>query len=210
MSVAIETEQAAAPQESSRRPTPLLRERGMGASVLVAALSAGFGVVLLTTTGYLADLLTLVFGNSVTLAVVIAMLAVVFVVIAMYVGAIVTSNTFSTVVAGRTRQIALMRLVGASARSQRSAVARQGLAVGALGATIGLIAGLALSAIGTRIADAVVAEQVAGAGLPALPAVDYNVLQPWVLLPTVAVVLTTWLAAWVGSRRVLDVTPLQA
>ncbi|RCS57991.1 ABC transporter permease [Microbacterium sp. JB110] len=210
MSVAIETEQAAAPQESGRGPTPLLRERGMGASVLVAALSAGFGVVLLTTTGYLADLLTLVFGNSGTLAVVIAMLAVVFVVIAMYVGAIVTSNTFSTVVAGRTRQIALMRLIGASARSQRSAVARQGLAVGALGATIGLIAGLVLSAIGTRIADAVVANQVAGAGLPALPAVDYNVLQPWVLLPTVAVVLTTWLAAWVGSRRVLDVTPLQA
>ena len=33
---------------------------------------------------------------------------------------------------------------------------------------------------------------------------------PVVLLPAVAVVLTTWLASWIGSRRVLTVTPLQA
>lgn len=201
-------------RSASARPASgrlaFLRERGMGASILVAALSAGFGVVLLTTTGYLSDLMTIVFGESGTLALVITMLAGVFIVIAMYVGAVVTSNTFSTVVAGRTRQIALMRLIGASARSQRAVVARQGLLVGVIGALTGLVAGLGLSAVGTRVADAVIADRVSGFGFPGMPSVDYDVLQPRVLLPVAAVVLTTWLAAWAGSRRVLDVTPLQA
>jgi acyl-ACP thioesterase len=44
--------------------------------------------------------------------------------VAVYVAAIVTANTFATVVAGRTRRIALLRLIGASARSQRAEIAR--------------------------------------------------------------------------------------
>jgi putative ABC transport system permease protein len=40
--------------------------------------------------------------------------------------------------------------------------------------------------------------------------VGYSYLQPGLLFPLVAIVLTTWLASWVGSRRVLSVTPLQA
>jgi len=69
----------------------------------------------------------------------------------MYVAAIVTANTFSTIIAGRTRQIALMRLIGASARSQRSEVGRQGLIVGVIGAVIGLVAGVGLAALGVQI-----------------------------------------------------------
>ena len=46
--------------------------------------------------------------------------------LALYVGAIVTANTFATVVAGRTPTIALMRLLGSSARDQRRAVAARG------------------------------------------------------------------------------------
>lgn len=192
------------------RPLAFLRERGMGASVLVAALSAGFGVLLLTATGYLSGLMRIVYGGSLTLEIAIVVVAAVFIGIAMYVGAIVTSNTFSTVVAGRTRRIALMRLIGASARSQRAAVARQGLVVGAIGALTGLVVALVIGAVGTRIADRLVAERVESFGFPDMPPVDYDVLQLRVLLPVIAVVLTTWLAAWAGSRRVLDVTPLQA
>jgi putative ABC transport system permease protein len=43
-----------------------------------------------------------------------------------------------------------------------------------------------------------------------LPSLGYAVLSPDVIAPVVAVVLTTWLASWIGSRRVLSVSPMQA
>ena len=130
-----------------------LRDRGMGASILVAALSAAFGVLLVEITAYIGAVLQAdpFIGDSETLAFVVALLSVLLTVVAMYVAAIVTANTFSTIIAGRTRQIALMRLIGATARSQRAQVGRQGLVVGVLGAVIGLLAGLVLALIGVQI-----------------------------------------------------------
>ena len=183
-----------------REPLAFLRERGMGASILVAALSSAFGAVLLSTTGYLSALMSATFPDSGTVAILLAILSGIFLIIAMYVGAIVTANTFATIVAGRTRRIALMRLIGASARSQRREVAGHGLAVGVLGALAGLVAGTGLSAVGAALATA----------LLGVPETGFTVLQPWLLVPAAAVALTTWAAAWIGSRRVLAVTPLQA
>jgi len=178
-----------------------LRERGMGASILVAGLSAAFGVVLVEATVYIGDMLQAdpYIGDSGTLAVVVAILSVLLIGMAMYVAAIVTANTFSTIIAGRTRRIALKRLIGASARSQRTEVAGQGLVVGAIGAIIGVVAGLVITAAGVWAADHLIA------GAP-----EFSLAQPTILLPALGVALTTWAAAWVGSRRVLTVTPLQA
>lgn len=179
-----------------------LRERGMGASILVAALSSAFGVVLLSASGYIAAVLRAdpYIGGSGTLAMVLGILTVLLVGVAVYVAAIVTANTFSTIVAGRTRRIALMRLIGASARAQRAEVARQGLVVGVIGALLGLVAGTALSAVGVIVAERVLGTQ----------GVEYAVVQAVLLIPAVTVALTTWAAAWAGSRRVLTVTPLEA
>lgn len=178
-----------------------LRERGMGASILVASLAAGFGVILVEATAYIGAMLQAdpYIGDSETLAVVVGILSVLLVGVAMYVAAIVTANTFATIIAGRIRTIALVRLIGGSARSQRVAVARQGLGVGIIGAVVGLLAGLAVAAGGVAVAGRLLAE---------LP--DFSLAQPSILLPAVGVVLTTWAAAWVGSRRVLAVTPLEA
>ena len=98
-------------------------------SILVATLSATFGVALLQGTDALARVIAAddMLGASAAVAIALASVAFVFIAIATYVGAIVTANTFATIIAGRTRTIALMRLVGASARSQRNAVAREGL-----------------------------------------------------------------------------------
>ncbi|MBO0981980.1 ABC transporter permease, partial [Microbacterium sp. SD291] len=179
-----------------------LRDRGMGASVLVAALSAAFGVVLVETTAYIGAVLQAdpFIGGSGTLALIVALLSVLLTGVAMYVAAIVTANTFSTIIAGRTRQIALMRLIGATARSQRADVGRQGLIVGVIGASVGLLVGLAVAAIGVQI----------GAGFVANDPAGFTLAQPFIVLPAVGVALTTWAAAWAGSRRVLAVTPLQA
>lgn len=177
-----------------------LRERGMGASILVAALSSAFGVLLLSATGYIGAIIQAdpYIGDSGLALSVISILGVILLVLALYVAAVVTANTFSTIVAGRTRRVALMRLIGATARSQRSEVASQGLVVGAIGAALGLVTGLALAAAGVAIGSRFVGD------------VGYDVAQASLLVPVVVVALTTWAAAWVGSRRVLTVTPLQA
>lgn len=179
-----------------------LRERGMGASILVSAISAAFGVILISATGYIGAMLRAdpYIGNSGTLAFVLGFMTFILVGVAVYVAAIVTANTFSTVVAGRTRRIALLRLIGASAQSQRGEVARQGLVVGAIGAFLGLVIGTGLAAGGVVLTNA----------LLGLTDISYAVAQPVVLIPAVVVALTTWVAAWAGSRRVLSVTPLQA
>lgn len=178
-----------------------LRERGMGATVLVAAISAAFGVLLIGATGYIrAMLLSDPWIASADLGLlVIGVVSVLLVAVAVYVASIVTANTFATIVAGRTRRIALMRLIGASARSQRTEIARQGLLVGVIGAALGGLLGLALSAALLPWVNGALGRDVA-----------YDVAQPNLVIPAVAVALTTWLAAWAGSRRVLEVTPLQA
>ena len=176
--------------------------REHGASILVAALGSSFGVTLVLVTDALSRLLfhddrT---GSSHTVQLVLSFIAYVFIAIAIYVGAVVTANTFATIIAGRTRIIALLRLVGASAAAQRRAVAREGLIVGLIGSVIGLAVGIAINA-------ALLAIAVPALGLPMLA---FNYVTPSAAVPVVAVVLTTWLASWVGARRVLVVTPMQA
>ena len=176
--------------------------REHGPSVLVAALSSAFGVALLQITAVLSVIVSSddVTGSSGTVTVMLGIVATVFMVIAIYVGAIVTSNTFATIVAGRTRTIALYRLIGSSAAAQRRAVAREGLVVGVVGSLIG-------AAVGTLIVAVIVAVLVA---VNVVPALSYSYLEPVIVLPIITVVLTTWLASWIGSRRVLNVSPMQA
>ena len=174
-----------------------------GPSVLVAALSAAFGVSVLQFVGVISQIVAAddVTGQSGTVAVFLGLVALVFIAIAVYVGAVVTANTFSTIIAGRTRTIALLRLIGSSARTQRRAVAREGLAVGIAGAVLGTL-------VGTGLTVATVTVGVAAGFMP--HDVAYSYLSPVLMLPVVAVILTTWIASWVGSRRVLVVSPMQA
>jgi putative ABC transport system permease protein len=171
-------------------------------SVLVALLSSAFGVALLEVTGVLSQVITHddVTGSSRTVVILLSMVAVVFIAISVYVGAIVTANTFSTIIAGRTRTIALMRLIGSSAANERRSVAREGLAVGVIGSLLGAV-------FGTIVTYAIV---LVGVAVEFLPGSSYTVVEPILLLPIVTVVLTTWLASWAGSRRVLVVSPMQA
>ncbi|RCK60227.1 ABC transporter permease [Microbacterium sorbitolivorans] len=171
----------------------------MGASILVAALSSAFGITLLAVTAYIGFLSTSAFGDSGDMSIILLVVSTVFIGIALYVGAIVTSNTFATIVAGRTRQIALMRLIGSTASAERRRVATQGLVVGAIGSAAGAILATAIAFGGSA---------VAGRLLGAPPYEDP--VAAWMFVPVIVVILTTWLAAWTGSRRVLTVTPSEA
>ncbi|QYH35955.1 ABC transporter permease [Salinibacterium sp. M195] len=171
-------------------------------SILVAVLSSAFGVALLQLTTNIATAVAVAtpYDDGGTQAAIFAALASVFIVISVYVGAVVTANTFATIIAGRTRSIALVRLIGGSARSQRLQVVREGFAVGTLGAIGGAV-------IGVFVAFAIFQFTQTPDGLPII---EYSFLDPVAFAPIIAVVLTTGAASWLGSRRVLDVTPLQA
>lgn len=171
-------------------------------SVLVSLVSSAFGVSLISATGVLSQMISHdeVASASETVQYTLTFIALVFLAIALYVAAIVTANTFSTIVAGRSRTIALYRLLGSTARAQRRSVAREGLAVGIVGALVGAV-------VGVLATMALVAFGESAAGLPAL---DYRFVEPVIALPIVAVVATTWSASWVGSRRVLRVSPMEA
>ena len=176
--------------------------KGQFSSILVAALSTAFGVTLLQTN---AALFLMIESNpaargSQTVGVFLDIAAYIFIAIALYVGAIVTTNTFSTIVAGRTRTIALFRLIGSSAAAQRRSVAREGLIVGVCGSVVGVAAGTAATWALVSI----------GTATKTIPALAYSYFDPILLLPVAAVILTTVLASWIGSRRVLDVTPIHA
>jgi putative ABC transport system permease protein len=171
------------------------------ASILVATLGSTFGVLLLLVTNDLAVFIQhSQAGGHAAVQLILSFVAWVFLLIALYTAAVVTSNTFATVIAGRTKTIALLRLLGASARSQRRAVAREGLAVGILGGLFGLAVAVGLNAAMLWICTAV--------GF--IPSLDYSFISTDAIAPVVAVVLTTWLASWIGSRRVLVVSPMQA
>ncbi|WP_375386167.1 FtsX-like permease family protein [uncultured Microbacterium sp.] len=135
-------------------------------------------------------------GRSAILTVV----ATAFIVIALYVGAVVTTNTFATVIAGRTRTIALLRLLGATARSQRAHVAREGLVVGLAGGVVGAVCGLLISAAGVAFLTST----------GSIPDAGYGFVDPSVVAPIIMVTATTWIASWIGSRRVLTVSPVEA
>lgn len=178
-----------------------MRLRDYTASILVALLSSAFGVALLQGASVLT---TLVAGDDIgekqSVQLALGLVAVVFFAIAVYVGGVVTANTVGTVIAGRTRVIALYRLVGASATSLRRSVAVDGLLVGLVGSVLGfgVASGIASGAVGF------------GVDTGSIPDLSYELFSIWLVAPVVAVIVVTWLASWVGSRRILDVAPIQA
>ena len=176
--------------------------REHAATVVVAALSSFFASTLILGVDVMvAAMDPRLIAESGTFKVVLMLVALILILIALYVGSIVTANTFSTIIAGRTRTIALYRLVGATSNRVRARVAGEGLVMGAVGAVIGFV-----------LAELVIVALVTfGPGLGWLPErAGYPVFSPLALAAVVIVALTTWVAAWSGSRRVGKVSPIEA
>lgn len=171
-------------------------------TIVVSALASMFAATLILFTGiFTASLDPALVENSPTFRTMLLTVSSVFILIALYVGAIVTANTFATIIAGRTRTIALLRLVGATSATVRNKVATEGLLVGLVGATIGFVIATALAAAAVAI----------GPGAGWLPEDrEYPLFDPLAVGAVAVVVFTTWVAAWSGSRRVAGVSPIAA
>ncbi|MGW3623543.1 ABC transporter permease [Streptomyces sp. NPDC000880] len=124
-----------------------------------------------------------------------------FAAIALFVGVFLIANTFTMLVAQRTRELALMRAVGASRRQVKRSVMLEALVVGALASVIGFVLGIGL-ATGLRSAMGSF-----GAKVPAGPLV----VSPTAIASAIAVgVLVTVLAAWLPARRAAKIPPVAA
>lgn len=121
--------------------------------------------------------------------------------IALLVGVFVISNTFSILVAQRTRQLALLRAVGAARSQVMRSVLLEAVLVGLIAATLGLLAGIGLAKAVTAALDA------SGADLPTSTLV---VRPATVGISLVIGLVVTLVAALVPAIRATRVPPLAA
>jgi putative ABC transport system permease protein len=124
-----------------------------------------------------------------------------FAVIALFVACLVIANTFTIVIAQRTREMALLRCVGASRRQVFSSVLAEASVVGLVASGIGVVFGVALSALALTLA------RTFDWGLPP---VDLHLGLGSVFIPLLLGTVVTIVAAVVPARRATRVAPLAA
>jgi len=121
--------------------------------------------------------------------------------VAVFVGAFLIQNTFRIIVAQRTRELALLRAVGATARQVTMMVVIEALAVGVVASIIGIGAGI-LIALGLRGAFAAF-----GFGIPT----NAMVIAPRTIVVGLLVgVIVTLVASMVPARKAAKVPPVAA
>ena len=124
-------------------------------------------------------------------------------VVALFAGTFIIRNTFSIVLAAQTRELALLRCIGASRGQLRRSILLQALVVGALAAVVGLVFGIGLAwGLGAvlRSVDEAVAD-VSG---------SLRVLPRTVAVALAVGIVTALVSAWGPARRATRVAPVAA
>ncbi|MBV2152278.1 ABC transporter permease [Kitasatospora sp. SUK 42] len=125
----------------------------------------------------------------------------VFAFIALFVGVFIIANTFTMLVAQRTKELALMRAIGASRKQVTRSVLVEALLIGAVSAVAGLLAGVGIGA-GMQSLVGALNENMPSSAL---------VVKPLTVLVTVAVgVLVTVLSALLPALRAARIAPVAA
>ncbi|TVL87834.1 FtsX-like permease family protein [Streptomyces sp. SAJ15] len=121
--------------------------------------------------------------------------------VAVLVGTFLIVNTFSMLIAQRTRELGLLRALGAERRQVRRSVLIEALLLGVVGATLGLAAGIGLAIALIRLLG------LLGMNLDAAdPAIRWST-------PVIAYAVglgVTFVAAYLPSRRAARVSPMAA
>jgi putative ABC transport system permease protein len=121
--------------------------------------------------------------------------------IALFVGTFIIANTFTMLVAQRTKELALLRAVGASRRQVTRSVLIEAFVVGAVAAVAGLVAGIGIGAALRALMGTI------GATVPDGPLI----ITSGTVLSALAVgILITMLAAWLPGRRAAKIPPVAA
>ncbi|WP_159614111.1 ABC transporter permease [Glutamicibacter sp. JC586] len=131
----------------------------------------------------------------------LTMILLIFALIALVVTGLVVVNTFSVVIAQRTRELALLRILGAKRKQIRSSVLLEALVIGVLASVVGVVLAVALLAGLIAILHATV------------PAMSYAALAvtPFgLIVPIIVGILMTVIAASLPARRAMKLAPLAA
>ncbi|HVM40258.1 MAG TPA: ABC transporter permease, partial [Acidimicrobiia bacterium] len=124
-----------------------------------------------------------------------------FALIALFVGSFIIYNTFSILVAQRTREVALLRAVGASRRQVLQSIVVESLAVGVIASVLGLVAGIGVAGALKALLTAV------GIDIPA----GGTVLTTGTIVTSLVTgVVVTMVAALMPARRAAKVAPVAA
>jgi putative ABC transport system permease protein len=121
--------------------------------------------------------------------------------VSLFVGAFVIYNTFSILVAQRTRELALLRALGASTRQVQTAVLGEASAVGLVASIVGIGFGLVI-ALGLQAL-------LRAVGIT-LPTTGTVILVRTIVVALVVGLATTLVSAWLPARRVSRVPPIAA
>src|SRR5699024_5580769 len=111
----------------------------------------------------------------------------VFFLIALFVSAIVIANTFSIIIAGRSRQLALLRLIGASPARLRRAASAEGLLISIPSAVLAFGASTALSWATRRY-----------------------LVDPMLAMPVAATIVVNGTSAYLGAEGIAGISPIEA
>jgi putative ABC transport system permease protein len=125
----------------------------------------------------------------------------VFAFVALFVGAFIIFNTFAIIVAQRTRELALFRALGATARQVMTSVVVEAVVVGLVSSAVGVLAGIGIAIILRTLLNAT------GFDLPATGAV---ILPRTFVVSIIVGTLVTLVAAIVPARRAARVAPVEA
>nr|WP_276568761.1 FtsX-like permease family protein [Aeromicrobium phoceense] len=121
--------------------------------------------------------------------------------IALVVGTFLIVNTFSILVAQRSRELALLRALGASRRQVSRSVLTEAFVIGIIGSTLGLALGFALAML-LKVLFSNFGLDLSGTALVFRTRT--------IVLAYVVGVLVTMLAAWIPARRAARVPPVAA
>ncbi|MCX5200771.1 ABC transporter permease [Streptomyces sp. NBC_00237] len=121
--------------------------------------------------------------------------------IALFVGVFLISNTFTMLVAQRTKELALMRAVGASRKQITRSVLAEAAIVGLFASVAGFLLGVAMASGMGPLLDSMDAQ---------MPAGDLVVGAAPVIAAFAVGVLITMLAAWLPGRRAARIPPVAA
>ncbi|MFF4774890.1 ABC transporter permease [Microtetraspora fusca] len=123
-------------------------------------------------------------------------------VIAMLVAALVIYNTFNILVAQRTREMALLRCIGATKKQIFGSILLESVVVGVLSSVLGLLIGLGLGAAALAVLGAVDAPIPTGVGVSLSPQT--------IVVGLVVGIIVTVAAALLPARAATRVAPIAA
>ncbi|KAB1948448.1 ABC transporter permease [Brevibacterium linens] len=168
-------------------------------SVLVVFIAALFGTAIMQGIAILTAWLSSekIIAESETAQNFLSMIGVTFFLIALFVSAIVIANTFSIIIAGRSRQLALLRLIGASSKRLRRAASAEGLIISVPAAVLAFAASTGLAKAAQNYLGSAITEEVA-------------LLTPTMAVPALATIIVTWASAYLGARRITGISPIEA